>query len=338
MTNSIKINEKFKDVLNKLKLIEYRGLENSILEFGCKIPIIVWNNQIVDGHHRYEICQKHNLDFLVREVSFADDDDAIRFIIRNQIGRRNLTKQEMMLMIGLFYRTSKLQKGAPAGNLNATKSLNPSSEMLDNDSQWGQMPTSDLPTAKRTSEKIAEKYNIDEKTVRRAEKLAEAFEKSDDETKLAFHGKKISQNALLKLFEQEETKFISANNGKPYPLGKDVNTEFMYQQGVRAENELRIFFEAIKKFKQKTPPASEIPKPLDNFYNLLEQSLKKINNMIEGLNNQYICNYCEATGCVNCQGGYILEVNYKLQLKACEENPTIRGSLKKVKEINNWEW
>ena len=44
---------------------ERKRLENNILEngFNPAFPIITWNNTIVDGHNRYNICKKHGIEF-----------------------------------------------------------------------------------------------------------------------------------------------------------------------------------------------------------------------------------------------------------------------------------
>jgi len=44
---------------------------------------------IIDGHNRYEICQKHNIDYETKEIEFDTRDDAILWIIDNQGARRN---------------------------------------------------------------------------------------------------------------------------------------------------------------------------------------------------------------------------------------------------------
>lgn len=54
----------------------------------------MWNGFIVDGHHRYKICTKHNLPFKTEEGKFEDEDDALIFIINNQMKKRNLNDFE----------------------------------------------------------------------------------------------------------------------------------------------------------------------------------------------------------------------------------------------------
>lgn len=86
------IDEDYKQCLPDLTEEEYKELENSVLKDGVLNPIIVWNNVIIDGHNRYAICKAHGIsDFLVKEIKFNSKDEALEWILRNQLGRRNLT-------------------------------------------------------------------------------------------------------------------------------------------------------------------------------------------------------------------------------------------------------
>ena len=78
-------------LLPPLTASERDGLEKDILARGVLSPLIAWNDLLVDGHHRYAVCQKHGLPFSVREITF-DDLDAARFWAwQHQESRRNLT-------------------------------------------------------------------------------------------------------------------------------------------------------------------------------------------------------------------------------------------------------
>jgi len=85
------INERFKDLIPPMSSDEFNLLKESILKDGVREPILTWQNTIIDGHNRYAICQKHNIPFLTKELDFANEDEAVIWIIKNQLGRRNLT-------------------------------------------------------------------------------------------------------------------------------------------------------------------------------------------------------------------------------------------------------
>lgn len=91
---TITIDTEFKNLIPPLTDEEYAGLEQSIVEEGCRDALITWDGVLIDGHNRYEICTKHGIEFKTREFFFADRNEAIEWIIKNQFGRRNLPAYE----------------------------------------------------------------------------------------------------------------------------------------------------------------------------------------------------------------------------------------------------
>ena len=88
---TLTIDPEFKALIPPLTQEEFDGLEQNILTHGCRVPLDVWGDILVDGHNRHAICQKHNLAFQTKPVTFADRNDAKIWIIRNQFDRRNLS-------------------------------------------------------------------------------------------------------------------------------------------------------------------------------------------------------------------------------------------------------
>lgn len=87
----MKIDEEFKNLIPKLTKEEFKQLEENIIEEGCREPIVLWNKTIVDGHNRYEICNRHNIIFKTINKEFSNREEAKMWIIKNQFGRRNLS-------------------------------------------------------------------------------------------------------------------------------------------------------------------------------------------------------------------------------------------------------
>ena len=77
---------------------EYAGLEESILNEGCRDAIVCWGDVIVDGHNRYEICKKHDIPFRVTHKDFADRTEAMLWMIDTQRSRRNLSIPDSILL------------------------------------------------------------------------------------------------------------------------------------------------------------------------------------------------------------------------------------------------
>lgn len=87
----MKINNELRNLIPPLTPEEYENLENSITEDGCRDSIITWNDTIVDGHNRYDICLKNNIKFNTIKKEFDDINQVKLWMINNQNGRRNLT-------------------------------------------------------------------------------------------------------------------------------------------------------------------------------------------------------------------------------------------------------
>ena len=111
------IDPEFRDKIPPLTEDEFSLLEENILSDGAVFsPLIVWDGTILDGHNRYEIIQKHpELTYAVHKVSFANRYEAISWICKHQLGRRNLTPQQKKYLIGQRYEAEK-QADAFHGN------------------------------------------------------------------------------------------------------------------------------------------------------------------------------------------------------------------------------
>ena len=114
----LRIAPEFEGKIPPLTAEEFQQLENNILADGVVInPIIVWDGIIVDGHNRYRIVNKHpEIHFSTCEKTFADRYEAIAWICKNQLGRRNLTKEQKKYLIGKQYEAEKASHGGDRGN------------------------------------------------------------------------------------------------------------------------------------------------------------------------------------------------------------------------------
>jgi hypothetical protein len=83
--------DELKNLLPPLTDAEFTGLEESILKDGCLSPLVVWNNILVDGHHRYEICCKHQIPYAIKNVELDNLEHAKLWAWQHQENRRNLT-------------------------------------------------------------------------------------------------------------------------------------------------------------------------------------------------------------------------------------------------------
>lgn len=92
----IRVDEEFKKLIPPLSEEEYLQLEENIVAEGIRDPLVVWEVPsgdmiLIDGHNRWEIAANHGgIRFEIVKKHFNLRKDAIEWIIKNQLGRRNI--------------------------------------------------------------------------------------------------------------------------------------------------------------------------------------------------------------------------------------------------------
>lgn len=88
----ITINEELRSFVDPLAAIEYAALERSLLAEGCRDALVLWGDTLIDGHNRYEICQRHGIEFkTVQNTTFASLEDVMLWMIDNHLARRSVS-------------------------------------------------------------------------------------------------------------------------------------------------------------------------------------------------------------------------------------------------------
>lgn len=165
-----------KDLIRSLDNDEIGQLKANILANGCQDSLKIWQTTqkvidpdsatnkeqfvLIDGHNRYKICTENNVSFAVSIMKFQSLNDVISWMIDLQLGRRNMSPNEIAYYRGLKYNQEK------------------KIEKTDNFSSIG--------TSLKTSQKLAEQYGINEKTIRRDAEFAKGVEKLSPELKRDF--------------------------------------------------------------------------------------------------------------------------------------------------------
>ena len=186
------VDPEFRDLIPPLNEEELKLLEESLVADGCESPLIVWNGVIVDGHDRYAICRKHEIPFAIQEKNFSSRDDAMLWMLRNQLGRRNLNNYQRVELVLKF---EPLVKNAAEQRMLAGKAANPVPTLAQ-----GQ-------TKGRTRDHLSEAAGVSHGTFAKAKKLVQS---ADEETKRELRAGKVTVNrAYTELLEKEhegETK------------------------------------------------------------------------------------------------------------------------------------
>lgn len=109
MDNNLIIDKQFKILAPRLTQEDYDILEENIFDNGCKEPIHIWKNIILDGHKRYEICQKWSLPFARKCHIFKTQHEAIAWICQKHAENPFLTEELRKYLIGKHYFAAREQ-------------------------------------------------------------------------------------------------------------------------------------------------------------------------------------------------------------------------------------
>lgn len=104
---NIQIDPEFKALIPPLAPQERDQLEENLKADGCRDPIVTWQGWLLDGHNRFEICTRLGIEYRVTSLDLADKAAALDWMDANQLGRRNLTPEQMSLLRGRIYNRSK---------------------------------------------------------------------------------------------------------------------------------------------------------------------------------------------------------------------------------------
>ena len=94
----IRVDKEFESLIPPLSEDEFKQLEENCVKEGIRDALVVWkvpngDQILIDGHNRWKISAKHGgIPFQIKEMKFDLREDAKAWIIRNQIGRRNIDK------------------------------------------------------------------------------------------------------------------------------------------------------------------------------------------------------------------------------------------------------
>jgi N6-adenosine-specific RNA methylase IME4 len=187
----LNIKEEFRALIPPLTSEEYNQLEQSILEEGVREKILTWNNYIIDGHNRFEIATKNNINYQTLNMNFDNENDVKIWMINNQFGRRNLSnyqKSVLALELEEVFKQKAKENLSKAGG----------------DKKSG-FQISEKPIIEKvnSTKEIAKVANVSHDTIAKVKKIQE---KATPEVKELLSIGEISINQAFKDIKKEEKK------------------------------------------------------------------------------------------------------------------------------------
>ncbi|MGL4999217.1 MAG: MT-A70 family methyltransferase, partial [Cetobacterium sp.] len=188
---------------------------------GIREPILLWNNQIIDGHNRYSVATKHNLEFKTTEKQFDSEKEVKEYMILNQFGRRNLSNYQRSILALELEDIFKV-KAKENHTKNAIKTLN----KLNNAPASATLPT---PVEKiNTRAELSKIANVGDRTMGKVKKIRD---EASEEMKQKLEQGTVSINEAYNQMKREkeletaELEFVAYTQKDILEKAKELRTE-----------------------------------------------------------------------------------------------------------------
>jgi len=299
------IDPEFKSLLQPLIKEEYAQLEQNLIADGCREPLVTWNDIIIDGHNRYEICTKNMIDFKVAAREFTDREAVKDWIDKNQLGRRNLSPEQMGNIRGRVFNRKKkpgglawrkdLVQNEPAGDAAEmlAKEFGVSASTIKRDGQFASAietlkPIADIET------KIQQKEKVNRQDVIKA---AEAVKTGDVET-----AKEILNKGTAQIKKEASVMHDEAGNEIPEEYKPLFIAAKQFDKWLQILTDLDKSVTAV----QKEPAFAWLPKKVS-----FDPTLRRLREIIRNAKPYAICPDCKGLKCKNCHdSGVVIKSCY----------------------------
>jgi hypothetical protein len=272
----ITMNPELQSLIPPLTPEEYAQLEANIVADGCRDPLIVWQEEqcLLDGHNRYAICERYALGYTTQEVSLTDLDAAKAWMIAHQLGRRNLTLDQMRYYRGKQYELhKKVKRGGGDRKSPAARDQKPQSEAFDT-----------------TAHELAVQHKVSKATIERDAVYAKAIDTIADVVGIEARQALLSPETKV---TQQEVKALAKIATKHALTAKEAldavqgaKTPKQARQIVREKvREVREYEEGMARMIRSTTPEDELPAcyrakptpaPTDGLASRFRQSLRSL--------------------------------------------------------------
>lgn len=234
----IYIDQEFQALIPPLSAEEKQQLEANIVSDGCRDPLVVWGDTLIDGHNRYEICTRLGIEFDCVEKDFDSREDVIVWMVDNQRGRRNLND---------FQRTELQLKKKSAIASKAKANSVASGERFGKGLQNSAEPIKAIDTRLE----IAEAAGVSHDTVSKVERIQET---AGPELVAALRESKVSINAaadVATLPKQKQAEIVARGTKEILQAAKQIRAE-------RSEERRNERLEKIVSISTGNAPVGEI--------------------------------------------------------------------------------
>ena len=195
------VDEGLRKLIPPLSEGELSQLEENLKREGCRDPLVIWKEKgiLLDGHHRQEICGRHQIPFETVTVSLPDRNAAKAWVITNQFGRRNLApfvRAELALKLEPLIAQQAKERQREGGRI----------KVVQNSAQ-----------ASKTREEVARVAGVSHDTIDKAKVIAQH---APEDVKAQLRSGETTINAAYTRIQREKRREDAAKGLAASPKGK----------------------------------------------------------------------------------------------------------------------
>lgn len=353
--DAIRIDKEFQALCPALSYEEAAQLRDNILSDGeFREPLIVWKSEgiLIDGHNRFNVWrnltdeQRQRIAApRIKQIDFADRQEAHDWIINNQIGRRNVSPRQRAYLVGLLYQSEKRNVAdnfkKPEFDSEVPKEQN-------------------VPLGVTTAERIGQEVGLSHMQVKRDAKFQEAVDtlvanvgpevKNEILTSKAISKDRVVEIAALPADQQKAEYERAMGRGEPSPgtsftpaewggmepvdepvVPSNIVTEYHLKEMQGPYREVQKHATAMKKAIGELPngPAGAWCNP-----NAMQDIMTCYTNLMNTINHRKpvtICGHCNGEKCDRCYQTGVLNKDRALVLsEGIEATQATTGSVQQA--------
>ena len=296
------LDEAFRDLLPPLEAEELANLEEQMLATnGPTEKLVVWPTKdgsvLIDGHNRYDICSRNGYGYGTREIDFACRDEAMVWMIANQMGRRNLNAAQRAAVAAELagIKTRLLEEDANSGHM----------EPVDPEGDTTSAPVKGKKKTKRDIEREAAKETgVGHETVRKANHVRE----HDSELARRMMKGDISVEQAYRQCKAEDSP-----DGFPEP-DEDTTTFDTLGNPLHTDDAIRAFGADIDAIEEALKLQLKVQSILAKFIarahspgdwitskQTLGRDIKNIKRLLKHIRPYCVCPECDGARCQSCR-------------------------------------
>jgi len=88
---------------------EFEEFKKDIEKKGCREPIVILDEMILDGRNRWRACEELGINPPIKE--WCSDESPVEFVISMNLHRRHLSPEQKAYAIGNQYKLEKKEHG-----------------------------------------------------------------------------------------------------------------------------------------------------------------------------------------------------------------------------------